>query len=318
MDDFADLLDALPVEEYYGTQFPPAREDAQVGVLSLPAELLQSIAEYCSNRTILALMRVNSILCGVALRCFYADVHIACNKFASALEALDPGLTIEQILPSLYHKKFGILGGLVRRPEHLANLRLLHLIDYPVPLAPGHLIYHKIIRHVLENAPSIRSIVLPWSNIARTAGFDGLVISSSLQSVVTPMVSSKIVSSILRTAWLQSLDVTFQCATFELLHELLDHMNHTLRHLRCLIHVHVMEWDASTKKIDSFISKFQKLETLTVGYCTCEFTAEPQLEVRFVITSCKDDLTFPTGSDSMLYAVRKGTSVPQIGHHSGS
>jgi hypothetical protein len=70
MDDFADLLDALPVEQYYGTQFPPAREDAQVGVLSLPAELLQSIAEYCSNRTILALMHVNSILCGVALRCF--------------------------------------------------------------------------------------------------------------------------------------------------------------------------------------------------------------------------------------------------------
>jgi hypothetical protein len=285
MDDFADLLDALPVEEYYGPQIPPARSDAQVGVLSLPAELLQSIAEYCSNRTILALMRVNKVLYRVALRCFYAKVHITCNKFSDVLGALDPGITtIEQILPNLFHKRFGVLGGLVRRPEHLANLRLLHLIDYPMPLTPGHLTYHKIIRYVLENAPSIQSIILPWSNIARTAGFDGLVISSSLRSVVTPMVNSSIVSSILRTAWLQSLDVTFQCATFELLHELLDHMGHTLRHLRCLVHVDAMEWDASTKKIDSFISKFTRLETLTIGYCTCVLAAEPNSEVRVVIT----------------------------------
>lgn len=281
MDDFTDLLDALPVEQYYGTEAAPAKPDATIGILSLPTELLQQIADNCSNRTILSLMRVNSVLYGVSLRRFYANVHIACSKFELRLATIDSDLSIDEILPRLYHKKFGILGGLLRRPDHLANLKLLHLVDYPTAFASGRIIYPKVLRYILEMATSIHSIELPSSRYAWAPDFEGLVLSSSLKSVTAQSIGNNILTPVLKATSLHSLRITFECATFENLHELLDHMAPTLKDLQCFLHVPEGEWEASKNKIDGFISQFVSLECLKIGYCTCARAAKPQPEVSF-------------------------------------
>ncbi|CAG8685434.1 1305_t:CDS:2, partial [Acaulospora colombiana] len=113
MDTWSDLWDALPADDnlYSLTNIPPAKPDATVNIFSLPIELLRTIIELCNNRSILALMRVNRALHLVALWKFYANVYIPASRHDTVLSLIDNELPITEVIPNLFKKQFGVLGG---------------------------------------------------------------------------------------------------------------------------------------------------------------------------------------------------------------
>lgn len=279
MDDWKEIHYALSNETLYGPEIPSASADAQVTIESLPTELLAQVINYSKNKSILSLMRVNHLFHSVALRRFYANVFLPGNSFAKNLMRLDPTLSAEELLPSLYHRKFGVLGGLLRSKHHIAVLKTLHIVSFPSPLGPEHTIFNRLLRYIVENATTINEIHLPLANITASPIFDGLVVSSSLGTLSSQVFRSDLVNAILRTGQLRELRMTFQCATLEDWHAVAAQMPHTLRHLECFLHVPKGEWGASAQGIEAFASKLSRLETIKFGYCDCVTAANPEPEV---------------------------------------
>jgi hypothetical protein len=291
MDDWEDIYNALSNETLYGPEIPPASVDAQVTIESLPIELLAQVVNYSKNKSILSLMRVNHLFHSVALRKFYATVFLPGDSFAKNLMRLDPTLSAEELLPSLYHKKFGVLGGLLRSKHHIAILKNLHIVSFPSPLGPEHTIFNRILRYIVENATTINEIHLPFANITPSTIFDGLVVSSSLDTLNSHIFRSDLANAILRTGQLRELRMKFQCATSE---DWQVVALQTLRHLQCFLHVPKGQWDTSAQGIEEFASKLSRLETLKFGYCDCPTAATPEPEVcpisllprEFIPTDC--------------------------------
>jgi len=279
MDDWKDLKNVLSFEQLYDVEFPLARADAQVTIESLPTELLAQVVNYSKNKSVLSLMRVNRLFYSVALRKFYATVYLPGGSFAKLLRPLAPTLSAEELLPSLYHKKFGILGGLLHSKHHISVLKELHIISFPSPLGTEHTIFNKLLRYIVENATSINEMHLPFANITPSVIFDGLVVPPSLGSLNSPIFRSDLVNAILNTGKLRSLWITFQCASLEEWQTVATQMPLTLRHLECSIHVPQDQWDESVARMESFASKLSRLETLKFGYCDCFTAATPRPEV---------------------------------------
>jgi hypothetical protein len=285
MDDWKDIYDALSNETLYGSEIPPASADAQVTIESLPTEILAQVINYSKNKSILSLMRVNQLFHSVALRKFYATVFLPGDSFAKNLMRLDPTLSAEDLLPSLYHRKFGVLGGLLRSKHHIAVLKTLHIISFPSPLGPEHTIFNRLLRYIVENATTINEIHLPLANITPSTIFDGLVVSSSLDTLNSLVFRSDLANAILRTGQLRSLRMTSQCATSEDWQTVASQMSLTLRHLECFVHVPEGQWGESVAGIEAFASKLSRLETLKFGYCDCVTAAslEPAVSLTTLI-----------------------------------
>lgn len=279
IDDWEDIYGALSNETLYGEEIPPASADARVTIESLPTELLAQVVNYSPNKSTLSLMRVNHLFHSVALRKFYANVFLPGESFAKNLLRLDPTLSADDLLPSLYHKKFGVLGGLLRSKHHIAVLKSLHIVNFPSPLGPEHTIFNRLLRYIVENATTINEIHLPLANITPSTIFDGLVVSSSLDTLKSHGFRSDLAKAILRTGQLRSLRMTDQCATLEDWQTVASQMPLTLRHLECFLHVPEGQWVESTADVEAFASKLSRLETLKFGYCDCVSAASPEPEV---------------------------------------
>jgi hypothetical protein len=279
IDDWKDVQDALSNGTLYGLEIPPARPDARVTIESLPTELLAQVVNHSKNKSILSLMRVNHLFHSVALRKFYANVFLPGESFAKNLMQLDPTLSAEDLLPSLYHKKFGVLGGLLRSKHHIAVLKSLRIVTFPSPLGPEHTIFNRLLRYIVENATTINEIHLPLANITPSTVFDGLVVPSSLDTLNSHVFHSDLAKAVLRTGQLRSLRMTYQCATSEDWQAVASQMPLTLRHLECFLHVPEGQWNESAAGVEAFASKLSRLETLKFGYCDCVTAASPEPEV---------------------------------------
>jgi hypothetical protein len=289
MDDFSDLLLALPAEDVYEAQIPSAREDATVGLLSLPTELLHHILGYCNYSSVLSLMSVSHVLHAVALWKFYANVYVRGGDISTPLKSLDVTLPIEKLIPQLWNKRFGVVGGLLRRPEHLATLSNLHIIDFPdLPNSKASVGFDKILRYILEKSPSIQELHLPFTSLHRhVMAYQGLAVSKSLNTVSTMILRGGLVPSVLKSSQLRTLHITHQCASFEDLNTIGQQMSSTLRNLECSVHNSENDWEEFLKKIDEFTLQFSHLETLSFAYCNCHTVETPEPDVT--IFSC--DLT---------------------------
>jgi hypothetical protein len=283
MDTWDDLWDALPADDnlYSLTNIPPAKPDAAVTILSMPLELLHSIIEICNNRSILALMRVNRALHSVALWKFYSNVHIPASRHNIALSEIGSDLPIEEVLPHLFKKQFGVLGGVLRRPEHMATIHHLHIVDVPWS-KKADTTFHRILRYILDNAVSMQSLKVPNFSSTPSSLYDGLAAPSSLSHILTSTIDTNLMTALLSTARLTSLQITSQCATFSQLQVLGDQVGSALRHLDCFIHVPPQEWETSAESIDEFASKFPRLNSLAYGYCGCDIYSAS--EVSFTIS----------------------------------
>lgn len=281
MDDLNDLLRALPAEDVYEPQIPAARKDARVKLLSLPAELLHCILDFCNYSSVLSLMSVNHTFHAVALWKFYANVYVRGTEITTPLKTLDVKLPIEEIIPKLGDKRFGVVGGLLRRPEHLATLSNLHIINFPdLPTGKASIAFDKILRYILENSVSIQELHLPFTSLHRHASiYQGLGVSSSLNTLSTMILRGGLVPPIIQSAQLRTLHITHQCATFEDLDAIGESMLSTLRDLECSIHIVEREWEESLGKHDLFGQRFTNLETLKFAYCSCYGVATPSHEV---------------------------------------
>ncbi|CAG8715578.1 12624_t:CDS:2 [Acaulospora colombiana] len=268
MDTWSDLWDALPADDnlYSLTNIPPAKADATVNIFSLPIELLRTIIELCNNRSILALMRVNRALHLVALWKFYANVHIQTSSHDKILSLIDNELPINEVIPNLFKKQFGVLGGVLRRPEHMATIHQLHIVDVPQS-KKAEITFHRIIRYILDNAVSLRSLIIPKYNSASSTLYDGWVAPSSLRHIETPTIKTSLMTVLLGTARLTSLRITSQCMTFKHLRTLGERIGSGLQELECVIHVSAEDWGSSHENIDEFATKFPRLNNLEYGYC---------------------------------------------------
>ncbi|PVF98037.1 hypothetical protein CPB86DRAFT_391246 [Serendipita vermifera] len=280
MDTWSDLWDALPADDnlYSLTNIPPARADATVNILSLPIELLRSIIELCNNRSILALMRVNRALHLVALWKFYANVHIPASRHDAILSSIDHELSTDEMIPHLFKKQFGVLGGVLRRREHMATIHQLHIVDFPWS-KKAEITFHRIIRYILDNAVSVQTLIFPRCNSTTSTFYDGLVSPSSLSHIRTPSIDTSLMKALVGTARLTSLQINSECATFSQLLTLGEQIGSALRQLECVIHIPPEEWDSSVGRIEEFASKFPRLNALDYGYCSCDLYANTEVPV---------------------------------------
>ena len=274
MDDWADLQDALLSEPIYGSEIPPARPDAKITLESLPIELLQSIVDYSKNKSVLSLMRVNRLMHSVALRKFYSNIYLSGDHLSPLFRSLDSNLTVEELLPSLSRKKYGVLGGLLRSRQHLAVLKILHIISFPYP---ERSIFDRVLRYIIENAVSIHTIKLPGTVF--TKEFDGMVVPASLDSFDSEGFHGGVSQVVLRTSHLRSLRISFQCASIGEWQAVADQMSDTLRQLHCYFHIPKEEWNESGPALQAFGSRLSHLEELKFGFCECHTAFDPTSEV---------------------------------------
>lgn len=281
MDDLNDLLLALPAEDFYEAQIPPARTDANVGLLSLPTELLHHILSFCNYNSVLSLMSVNHVLHAVALWKFYANVYIRGTEISTPLKTLDVSLPIEQLIPQLWTKRFGVVGGLLRSREHLATLSNLHIINFPdLPTSKASIAFDKILRYILESSPSIQELHLPFTSLHRHAtAYRGLEVSKSLNTLSTMILRGGLVPSILDSTQLRTLHITHQCASFDDLEAIGQQMLSTLRNLECSVHNSESDWEEFLNKIERFADQFSQLDTLNFAYCNCHSATIPHSDV---------------------------------------
>ncbi|KAG8858574.1 hypothetical protein FRB91_009635 [Serendipita sp. 411] len=285
MDDFSELLGALPSEEFYESSIPPALPDAKTVLCSLPPELLLSIMESSKNKDVLSLMRANRLLYAVGLRRFYEVAYVLGARYHS-LSNMDVSEDIDTLLPKLRGLKLGVVTGLLQNRNHIACLQHLHLISVPLPWTTSYMILSKILRYILENATIVNKIKLPTLNIYESVIFENMKISQNLQSLTTRGFSSRLVQTLLSQSNLSTLQIDNECITMERLEDALKHMSSTLKSLQCTIHIAEGEPDNSLEQIDCFASTLRRLENLEYGYCRCtigyERTKEETLDACYV------------------------------------
>lgn len=302
MDGWADMRDALSFEPIYDSEVSPARSDARVTLGSLPAELLQSVIDYSKNKTILSLMRVNRLMYSVALRKFYETIYLRGHGLTKALSSLDSSLPIEELLPSLFDKKYGVLSGLLHAKHHIGVLKTLHVLSFPNTFSSEHTMFEKILRYIVEHAVSIHTIRLPFVVSAPSAIYDGMAVSPSLDTLTAPLFTGNIANAIMRSSHLRTLHLSYQCASAPQWQDMFGHMSDTLCDFQGYVHVLNGEWDGSTAKFVSVVSKLTHLKELTFGFCSCT-TAIPtptEFPIKFyaLVAAAIPSLTSLTFVDS--------------------
>lgn len=269
-----DLWDALPLDDQIFFHCPEAKTDAVIGISSLPVEVLELILGYCNSRSIGSLVRTNRTLHSLALRKLYAHVvvYVRWHSFPYRMEAME----ITKIVDYLVRGKFGALGGLLRRPEHMASLQHLEVVK----LSWAAYFLHKIVQYIMYYAVSIQTLTIYQRDIPLCfSDYDGLVTSASLEYVyIHPSILGSWVASIPHTSHLRSLIITSNCAPLGRLQALGENWGSTLRHFQCIVHVENGEPDPSMEEIDQFASQFPHLDRLIYGYCDHRSTKEIPIE----------------------------------------
>jgi hypothetical protein len=280
MDHLSELQDALPFDDdlFALTIIPPDRTGAVINLLSFPVEVLERVIQYCNPRSISQLMRVNRFLFSVGLRGLYACVYVCVPRHKRSLWVSPT----EEPLDFLIKRRLGALTGLYQRPEYMASLRHLHLIN----IWYGEYLLHRIIQTILEHATSIQSLIFTNCQPPDPKLYDGVILPSTLKHIALPNFGGNLLAGIPNTAHLTSFRVTSHCITLRRLEALGEHWSSSLRQLHFTIHILSEDLDPSLEEIDEFASKFPHLNSLCYGYCRCCSVKKQVNPIKSILKGC--------------------------------
>lgn len=281
----------LLVSDQTHTNIPVDKTDAVFNILPLPLELIELILQYCTTSSIQALMRTNRAIYSAAVRELYASVRINVHwhSFPSKLSYIE----ITKVAQFLVKEKIGALGCLLRRPENMASLRHLHIIE----VSWGEHFIHRIIRYILHYAVSIQSLTIFDERPIPYSEYSDLHVPSSLKHISIPNFQPNLMTALSRTAHLHSIRITSKCTSLSALQALGEEWGSTLRHFQCIVHVPKREPDPSLERIDEFAANFPRLNSLRYGYCTCASSSNVPIKCYARMISRLPELTSITIDD---------------------
>jgi hypothetical protein len=274
METLADLWDALPAERriFGAIDVPPAKAvvvQPPATLSSLPTEILHLIVAHCSNQDMVLLMQVNRIFHALALPILYADVHILTRRHEAVLRSISSKMPIDRILPFFHRKRFGVLGGLLQRTEHVATIRHLHIDDFPISIKAISA-FHRILRYILDRATNLQSLYIN-KGITIPSKAPGLVVASSLKHIIPPTIQASLMTTLLDTARLHSPPNTSECLTFRQLQDLGEQLAASLCEISCTtFYIPQTEWNSFSDKYEDFVATILRMSTLQCKHCMCD------------------------------------------------
>lgn len=287
MDDFRDLLDALPTEDYHEPQIPPAKPDAAVTVLSLPTEVLQEVAEYSQTRDVLSLMRTNRVFYAVGLRRFYESAYLLGNRWTGILSKLPVG-TAEDLVSKIksnkaFQHKLGVLGGLLCQKRHIAHVKRLVIVDYPVSVNGNQSKFNTLLRFLLENAVLLQTFELRGVYADdKTLDFADMQLPFKyLQHITTKDLTTQPTASIIKQVNLASLQVISYVSIPDLIGTIINSST-TLSYLSCRIQLNGnVDIDEAYQQLDELAASIPCVATLSIGFWSY-IEAERENELRYI------------------------------------